>query len=69
MVEKVFRIFSNSKEYLSADVIAMALLRQVTLNPNEPNVYFGVAEVISQEEDVAKQYSNSNSLELEGEVS
>ena len=69
MVEKVFRIFSNSKEHLSADVIAMALLRQVTLNPNEPNVYFGVAEVISQEEDVAKQYSNSNSLELEGEVS
>ncbi len=69
MVEKVFRVFSNSKEHLSADVIAMALLKQVTLNPNEPNVYFGVAEVVPQEEGAFQQYSNSNSLELEGEIS
>ena len=69
MVEKVFRVFSNSKEHLSTDVIAMALLKQVTLNPNEPNVYFGVAEVVSQEKGVFQQCSNSNSLELEGETS
>ena len=44
-VEKVFRFMCNSKEYLSADIIAMALLKQITLNPKEPDVVFGVMEV------------------------
>ncbi len=45
MAEKVFRVVSNDKEYLSADTIAMALLKQITLNSREPNIFFGVTEL------------------------
>lgn len=45
MVEKYFRVISNSKEYLNADMIAMALLKQITLNPTESNAKFVVVEV------------------------
>lgn len=44
MVEKVFRVISNSKECLDADILAMALLRQITLNPVEPDAKFAVVE-------------------------
>lgn len=44
MVEKMFRVLSNSQECLDADTLAMALLRQVTLNPKEPDVKFVVVE-------------------------
>jgi len=50
VVERVFRIVSNSKEHLSADTIALALLKQITLNAKEPNVFFGVAELSQKEE-------------------
>jgi len=69
VVEKVFRIVSNSQEHLSPDIIAMALLKQITLNPKEPNVFFGVAEVVSPGENVIGQHLDNSALELEGEVS
>lgn len=45
MTEKTFRVVSNSEEYLTADTIALALLKQVTLVANKKDVIFGVAEV------------------------
>jgi len=45
MVEKVFRVMSNSQEYLTADTIAMALLRQITLDPKGQGAIFGVMEL------------------------
>lgn len=45
MKEKTFRVISNSEEYLTADTIALALLKQVTLADNKRDVIFGVAEV------------------------
>ena len=45
MIEKVFKIISNSETYLTAETIAMALLKQITLNPQEPDVIFGVIEI------------------------
>lgn len=59
MVERVFRVVSNSKEHLSSDIIALALLKQITLNAKEPNVFFGVEELSQIEE---KQYSNEYSI-------
>ena len=54
MVEKVFRIVSNSEERLSSETVAFALLKQITLNAKEPNVFFGVRELPERGE---KQYS------------
>jgi len=59
VVERVFRVVSNSKEHLSSDIIALALLKQITLNAKEPNVFFGVEELSQIEE---KQYSNEYSI-------
>ena len=44
VVERCFRVVSNSGEYLCADMIALALLKQITLNPAEQNVNFVVME-------------------------
>ena len=54
MIERVFRIVSNSKEHLSSDTIALALLKQITLSAKEPNVFFGVTELSEKE---AKRHS------------
>ena len=45
VVEKVFRLMCSSERHLTADVIALALLKQITLNTKEPNVVFGVMEL------------------------
>lgn len=45
MTEKVFRVFSNCDEHLTADIMAMALLRYVTLNNGKTNVSFAVKEL------------------------
>ena len=44
MATKVFRIVSNSGKRLSAEVIAEALLKQVTLGSSKPDVFFAVME-------------------------
>lgn len=45
MVGRLFKIMSNSEEYLTAEIIAMALLKQITLNPAEPDISFAVAHI------------------------
>jgi hypothetical protein len=44
MSTKVFRIISNSNDFLSADIIAEALLKQITLGVSKPNAFFAVME-------------------------
>ena len=44
MVSKVFRITSNSGQYLAAEIIAEILLRQISLDSSKPNVFFAVTE-------------------------
>ncbi|MBD3263514.1 MAG: hypothetical protein GF375_00245 [Candidatus Omnitrophica bacterium] len=44
MVTKIFRILSNSDEFLSAEVVGEALLKHVTLAGGNPKAYFAVAE-------------------------
>lgn len=45
MVEKTFRVMSNSDIYLSADIIAEALLKQITLTAKKDKIVFAVREV------------------------
>ena len=49
MVEKTFRVISNSEKDLNAETIALALLRQITLNPSCSEAVFGVQEVTGTE--------------------
>ncbi|MCF7874486.1 MAG: hypothetical protein K9L87_03035 [Candidatus Omnitrophica bacterium] len=44
MVEKTFKIISNSKMHLTADLISEALLNYFTLDPTKSDVVFGVLE-------------------------
>jgi hypothetical protein len=44
MVEKTFKIISNSKMHLTADLISEALLNYYTLDPTKSDVVFGVLE-------------------------
>lgn len=44
MTEKTFKIISNSREFLTSEVIARALLNQISLSDEEPNVFFAVTE-------------------------
>lgn len=44
MVEKTFRVISDSPDHLEADVIAIALLKQITLDPKGPQARFVVIE-------------------------
>lgn len=44
MVEKTFRVISDSPEHLEADVIAIALLKQITLAPKGSRARFVVIE-------------------------
>jgi hypothetical protein len=39
---------SSCEEYLTAENIAMALTRQITMNPTEPDVAFAVMEIASE---------------------
>ena len=50
MVGKVFKIFCDSPEHLSSDFISAMLLKHVTLNPQEPDVTFGMLEVGNQQD-------------------
>ncbi len=45
MTEKVFKIICNANEYLTADTIALALLKQVSMESNKRKVFFAVKEI------------------------
>jgi len=45
MTEKIFKIMCSSNEYLTADTIALALLKQVSIESNRAKVFFAVKEV------------------------
>ncbi|MFA5270898.1 MAG: hypothetical protein WC412_00970 [Candidatus Omnitrophota bacterium] len=45
MTEKVFKIMCSSNDCLTADTIALALLRQVSMESNSAKVFFAVKEV------------------------
>ena len=45
VVEKIFKVMSESEENLTAEAIAKALLTQITLNPSEPDAKFVVMEM------------------------
>ena len=55
MVEKIFRVMSSSDKYLKADIIAEALLKQITLNSSKSKIVFGVKEVIQAHSDINKK--------------
>ena len=44
MIEKMFKIMCNKKEFLTEEIIAQALLNNVTLKTEEPKVFFAVVE-------------------------
>ena len=54
MIEKIFRIVSNSEEHLTAENIAMALTKQITFNPKEPNAAFAVMELSGEYSSICK---------------
>jgi hypothetical protein len=45
MTEKVFKIVCSSGEHLTAETIAMALLKQVSMESKKAKVFFAVREV------------------------
>lgn len=51
MEEKIFKIMCNCKEYLKADIVAKALLKEITLNTAERKVDFIVMEIMRDRED------------------
>ena len=59
MVKKIFCIMSNSGTHLTADIVAEALLKQITLSSSKPKVVFGVIEV---PQDDKRQQSPSRRL-------
>lgn len=44
MVERIFRIVSNSEQMLTAEVISQALMQNITLDPAKPDAVFAVIE-------------------------
>lgn len=44
MVERTFRIVSNSEQMLTAEVISLALMENITLDPTKPDAAFAVIE-------------------------
>lgn len=50
MIEKTFKIMSNSEEYLTESIIAQALLEHVTLNADQPQVFFAVVDYSNKED-------------------
>jgi len=45
MVERTFRIVSDSREMLTAEVISLALMQNITLDPTKPDAAFAVMEI------------------------
>jgi len=45
MTEKVFKILCSSGEHLTAETIAMALLKQVSMETKKSKVFFAVKEI------------------------
>jgi len=45
MVERTFRIVSDSSEMLTAEVISLALMQNITLDPTKPDAAFAVIEI------------------------
>ena len=45
MTERVFKVVCNSEYFLTAEEIALALLKHVTLTAKNQDVSFGVVEV------------------------
>ncbi|MCK4810308.1 MAG: hypothetical protein KAS99_05170 [Candidatus Omnitrophica bacterium] len=64
MVERIFRVISNSEEFLTADVVAEALLKQITLNSIDSKIIFGVVEV-TKDNSKSKTIKNLLSLNCE----
>ncbi|MEI8350048.1 MAG: hypothetical protein WCI77_07830 [Candidatus Omnitrophota bacterium] len=48
MVERIFRVMSNSGEHLTAEAIAMALLKQITLSSDGRKETFAVKEIAGE---------------------
>ena len=44
MVEKIFKIRCNAEEFLNEEIIAYALLQQITLKQKFPETFFAVVE-------------------------
>lgn len=59
MVEKCFKIISNSEQYLNAETVAEALLHYFTLDPTKPDVAFGVIEASSKSKEVKTANTSS----------
>lgn len=56
MIEKTFKIISNSGKHLTAELISEALLNYYTLDPTKSDTVFGVLE----EKPTKKKLSNNN---------
>jgi hypothetical protein len=56
MTEKIFKIMCNSNDCLTADTIALALLKQVSVESNRAKVFFAVKEV-RKDNDNSKEQS------------
>lgn len=52
MVDKTFKIVSNSKEHLTAELISEALLNYFTLDPTKADAIFGVVEQNNQDQTI-----------------
>lgn len=52
MVEKTFKIVSNSKKHLTAELISEALLNYFTLDPTKADIAFGVVEQNNQNQGI-----------------
>ena len=57
MIAKAFRIISNSSKHLTKELIAQALLDQVTLKDNEKKAFFAVTECADSMAESAKECS------------
>jgi len=44
MVGKIFKIISNSEQFLNEESVAQALLDQITLRDKKPSIFFAVVE-------------------------
>ncbi len=61
MIEKTFKIVSNSAKHLTAELISEALLNYFTLDPTKADIAFGVVEQNNQNQ---KQKTKKIGLEV-----
>ncbi|MCF7873517.1 MAG: hypothetical protein K9L84_03150 [Candidatus Omnitrophica bacterium] len=61
MVEKSFKVISNSETHLTAELISEALLNYFTLDPTKSDVVFGVVE---EKAETKKRQAEKISLEI-----